>query len=312
MGYVLITPARNEAAFLQLTLESMVRQTVPPVRWIIVSDGSTDGTDELAANYAAQYSWIEVVRMPERRERHFAGKVLAFNAGRARLADIGYDIIGNLDADVSFEPDYFEFLLQKFAENPRLGVAGTPFREGSFQYDFRYTSLEHVSGQIQLFRRQCFDEIGGYLPIPSGGIDLMAVITARMKGWQTRTFTEKWYEHHRKMSSAKHSQLGIAFYSGRTDYTQGCDPVWEVFRSLYQMKHRKPLVLWGAACMLGYFWALLTRAPRVASPEMIKFRRHEQMRRLRQAMQNLLPGFRPMPVDSNPGCQLETQDRRKS
>src|SRR5262245_15928650 len=127
-SYVLITPARNEARFIELTLKSMVAQTVPPLKWVIVSDGSTDGTEEIVSRYAAQHSWIELVRLPERKERNFAGKVLAFNAGRARLADVKYEVIGNLDGDVSFDADYFEFLIGKFSESPRLGVAGTPFR----------------------------------------------------------------------------------------------------------------------------------------------------------------------------------------
>src|ERR1700683_976320 len=94
--YVLITPARNEARFIELTLQSMVAQTARPLRWVIVSDGSTDGTDEIASKYVAQHDWIELIRMPERTERNFAGKVHAFNAGRARVADLAYDVIGNL------------------------------------------------------------------------------------------------------------------------------------------------------------------------------------------------------------------------
>src|SRR2546427_6652048 len=162
--YVLITPARNEAKFIELAIKSVVGQTVRPAKWVIVSDGSTDGTDDIVSKYAAEHAWMELVRMPERRERHFAGKVNAFNAGYARVAGLDHDVIGNLDGDVEFEEGYFDFLLKKFAENPRLGVAGTPFREGSFQYDYRFTSIEHVSGQCQLFRRECFEEIGGYIP----------------------------------------------------------------------------------------------------------------------------------------------------
>jgi poly-beta-1,6-N-acetyl-D-glucosamine synthase len=281
LTYVLITPARNEAAFVELTLKSVVSQTVRPLKWVIVSDGSTDGMDEIVSRYAAEHPWIELVRMPERRERHFAGKVNAFNAGYARVKDLPYDIIGNLDADVSFEADYFDFVLSKFAENPRLGVGGTPFREGSFQYDYRFTSIEHVSGQIQLFRRECFEDIGGYVPIKTGGIDLVAVITARMKGWQTRSYLEKTYLHHRKMSSARHhSALGIAFDKGRTDYTHGCHPVWEVFRSIYQMT-RPPIVLRGMFILAGFLWAMVTRTEKVVPAELVRFRGAEQMHRLR-------------------------------
>lgn len=195
--YVLITPARNEAQFIELTLKSVVSQTVRPLRWIIVSDGSTDGTDEIVNRYAADNPWIELLRMPERRERHFAGKVHAFNAGYARLKDLPYGFIGSIDADISFDQDYFSFLLGKLAEDSDLGLVGTPFKDDSM-YDYRFVSIEHVSGACQLFRRECFEEIGGYVPMKSGGIDHVAVITARMKGWKTRTFTDKICLHHRK------------------------------------------------------------------------------------------------------------------
>src|SRR5664280_392705 len=111
--YVLISPARNEAQFIALTIKSVVSQTARPLKWVIVSDGSTDGTDDIVRKYTADHPWIELVRMPERRERHFAGKVYAFNAGYARMEDISYDVVGSLDADISFDEDYFSFLLGK-------------------------------------------------------------------------------------------------------------------------------------------------------------------------------------------------------
>jgi len=301
LKYVLITPARNEAAFIETTIQSMVAQTLLPLRWIIVSDGSTDGTDDIVKKYAAENPWMELVRMPERQERHFAGKVHAFNAGYARVKDLGYDVIGNLDGDTSFDSDYFEFLMTKFAENPDLGVGGTPFREGDLQYDFRFTSIEHVSGQIQMFRRKCFEDIGGYVPIKTGGIDLVAVITARMKGWQTRTFPEKPYLHHRKMSSANHSTLGIAFDGGRTDYTHGCDPLWEMFRGIYQMT-RPPRIVGGAFCLAGFLWAMMTRAERVVTADIIQFRKVEQRRRLRNFIQGMWLGSHTTPPQPGPSA----------
>ena len=136
-NYVIITPARNEAQFIELTLQSVVAQTVRPLKWVIVSDGSTDGTDDIVSKYMADNAWIELLRMPERQDRHFAGKAYAVNAGRGRLGALEYDVIGNLDADVSFEPDYFEFLMARFAENPRLGCAGTAFREPGMKLQLR-------------------------------------------------------------------------------------------------------------------------------------------------------------------------------
>ena len=243
-SYVLITPARNEAQFIELTLKAVTAQTVRPLKWVIVSDGSTDGTDDIVTRYVALHPWIELVRMPERTERHFAGKVGAFNAGLERVRHLNYDVIGNLDGDVSFDADYFDFVLKRFAENPRLGVGGTPFTEGSFQYDYRFTSIEHVSGQVQLFRRACFEGIGGYVPRKVGGVDHVAVISARMHGWHTRTFPEKTYVHHRQMSTATQHALLVPLRGGRADYVLGSHPLWEVCRCIYQLT-KPPSVLGG-------------------------------------------------------------------
>jgi poly-beta-1,6-N-acetyl-D-glucosamine synthase len=292
LKYVLITPARNEAAFLEETIKAVVNQTQLPVKWVIVSDGSTDGTDDIVNRYAAAHDWIELVRMPERRERHFAGKVGAINAGRERIADLDYDIIGNLDADITIDEDYFRFLLSKFVENPKLGVAGTPFREGTRQYDYRFTSVEHVSGACQLFRKACFADIGGYRAIKTGGIDTIAVITARMKGWETRSFLEKACMHHRVMGTATHGGWTSVFKTGTQDYTHGIDPVWMIFRCLYQMT-RPPYLISGTICLSGYFWGMVSRKEVEVSAEFIQFRKVEHRRRLRKFFSSMLRGKAP-------------------
>jgi glycosyl transferase family 2 len=280
-AYVLITPARNEAQFIELTLRSMVAQTALPLRWVIVSDGSTDETDDIVRRYAADHPWIVLLRMPERAERHFAGKVHAFNAGYERAKELPFDIVGSLDGDVSFEPGHFEFLISRMAENPGIGVAGSPFREGDFQYDYRYSNIENVWGGCQLFRRACFEEIGGYLPLKGGCIDHAAVISARMRGWQTRTFTERICLHHRQMGTALQGALKAKFRMGEKDYSVGNHPVWELSRTIYQMKHR-PLLIGGLAIGWGYCWSLLRRNKVVLSSELVTFVRREQMRRLKR------------------------------
>ena len=300
--YVLITPARNEARSIEETIQSVAAQTVLPLRWVIVSDGSTDQTDEIVRRYAARHDWIELVRMPERRERNFAGKVGAFRAGLARVQNLEYDVMASLDADITFEKDYFEFLLGKLAADPSLGLVGTPFRELSGEmYDYRFVSIEHVSGACQVFRRECFQAIGGYTPVKGGGIDHIAVISARMRGWKTRTYTEKSCLHHRDMGTAQRGPVAARFRLGNKDYALGSHPLWEVFRSVYQMS-RKPFVLGGLALGAGYFWAWVRRRERPVSAEFIAFHRGEQMERLRK--------FFRRSNKSDPSNRKDKQDTR--
>jgi len=281
LRYVVITPVRNEAQFVELTLKSVVAQTVRPLIWVIVSDGSTDGTDEIVKKYASDHPWIELVRMPERQERNFAGKVHAFSAGYDRVRSLEYEIVVSLDGDISFDENYFSFLLGKLSSDTALGVVGTPFQEVSGQtYDYRFVSIEHVSGACQVFRRKCFEAIGGYQPVKGGSIDHIAVISARMKGWNTRTFTEKVCLHHREMGTAQTSVLKARFQSGIKDYTVGNHPLWELFRTARQMSFA-PVIFGGLTLGAGYLWASLRGVERPVSDDLIDFHRKEQLRRLK-------------------------------
>jgi len=284
---VLITPARNEAQYIEGTIVSVIGQTIRPSKWIIVSDGSTDRTDEIVKRYLVDNPWIELVRMPERRDRHFAAKVSCFNCGYEKVGNCSYEVIGNLDADITFKASYLEFLLQKFAEDPVLGVAGTPFVEGAESYDYRFTSEEHVSGACQLFRRKCFEEVGGYKPIKGGGIDWVAVTTARMKGWKTRTFTEMVCYHHRPMGTASSGKLKAWYNLGRQDYYLGGHPLWEISRACLQMRNR-PYVLGGIFLLAGFVWAFITRTKRPIDADLVAFHQTEQMRRLRFAARRIM------------------------
>ena len=282
LKYVVITPARNEEEFIELTLKAVAGQRVLPTKWVIVSDGSTDRTDDIVSEYASRHPWIELVRMPERAERHFAGKVHAFNAGYAKARDLEHDVIVSLDADITFEDDYFAFLLEKLSVDQALGLVGTPFRELSGEtYDYRFVNIEHVSGACQVFRRECFEAVGGYMPVKGGSIDHIAVITARMKGWKTRTFTEKSCLHHRPMGTAGRSLLRARFKLGMKDYSIGNHPMWEMFRTVRQMS-MPPALTGGLALAAGYLWGTVRQVPRPVSPDLVAFVRREQMLRLRQ------------------------------
>ncbi len=292
--YVLVTPARNEAAFIAKTLESMIQQTVPPLKWVIVDDGSTDDTAAIVARYLPSHSWIELLRRPARKERHFAAKVEAVNAGLGRMAGLDYEICGNLDADTSFGPDHFEFLLSRFQADPKLGVAGTVFCEdGGYRSDRdSFEGRTHVSGQCQLFRKECWNGIGGYVPNPGGGVDWMAVITARMKGWKTQSFRERSFYHHRKLGTAERGRLAAAFAYGAKDYQLGGHPVWEACRVGYRMA-RPPYLVAGASLGAGFAWAWLRRVPRPVSAELMRFHRGEQMAKLRAILRAAAARRRP-------------------
>jgi glycosyltransferase involved in cell wall biosynthesis len=281
MKYVLITPARNEAALIQKTLESMVTQTVLPERWVIVDDGSTDHTTEIVEGYVRCHPWIELLRRPQRLERSFAGKAHAFNAGLERVKSLTFDVIGNLDADISFDPDYMEFLLQKFSEDRNLGVAGTPMVEADFDTlrDSFYNEND-VYGACQLFRRACFEDVGGYTPVKWGGIDWIAVRTARYKGWLTRSFLDKTFFHHRPMGATETNIWRARFDYGRKDYFLGNHPLWQVFRVAFQML-RRPYGIGGVLLLSGYLYSLITRVQRPVAPELLAFHRREQLERLK-------------------------------
>jgi glycosyltransferase involved in cell wall biosynthesis len=288
ISYALVTPARNEEAYLEAVVQSVISQRIPPKKWIIVSDGSTDRTDEIARKYAAQYDWIEVVRMAEHRDRNFAAKVSCFNAGYEHLKGIEYDVIGNLDADITFDEDYFAFLLAKFAENLRLGVAGTPFvEEGYSSADDSYEGGDHVAGGCQLFRRECFEEIGGYPSVKAGSVDKIAVVTARMMGWETKSFREKKFFHHRKLGTGGSSTWMAAFSYGKRDFRMGRHPLWESFRVVYRMT-KKPYFIEGALLMAGYVWAAVRREERPVSRDFVAFVQKEQMARLRMILKSAL------------------------
>lgn len=267
----------------------MVTQTLLPQRWVIVDDGSTDSTSEIVQDYVRRYPWIELIRRGQNVERNFGAKVHAFNAGLERALSLSFDVIGNLDADISFDSDYLQCLMSKFSDDSRLGVAGTPFTEDG-GYDTARDSFEgenHVAGGCQLFRRQCFDDVGGYMPNPAGGIDWIAVTTARMKGWKTRSFPEKRFHHYRTLGTAGRSGTAASFSYGEKDYYLGGSPVWQLFRVAYRMT-KKPVLIDGLALLSGYCWAALRRMKRPVSGELMRFHRGEQMKKLKAIFRTLL------------------------
>ena len=295
MKYLLVTSARNEAKFIETTIRSVVSQTLAPERWVIVDDGSTDDTAVIVEKYLKNYRWIELLRRPNRPDRSFTGKALAVNSALEHVASLSFDVVGNLDADVSFGPDYMAFLMDKFAADPELGVAGTPYTEAGYDSGKdSFAGQNYVSGPCQLFRYTCFQEIGGYVKSRSGGIDWIAVMQARMHGWKVRSFPEKRFHHHRPMGTAEKGKLAAIFAYGQKDYYLGGSPIWQLFRVAYRIT-KKPYVTGGLALLFGYSWAAIRRVKRPVSAELVRFHRRDQMQKLKAI---LLSGSGLKKVDS--------------
>jgi biofilm PGA synthesis N-glycosyltransferase PgaC len=281
MKFVLVTAARNEAAYIELTIRSVIEQTVLPEKWVIVSDGSTDQTEDIVKKYLPDHPWMELLVRPSRTDRSFSGKAHAFNEGCKLMAGIEYYVIGNLDADVTFDRDYFEYLIKEFEEDEKLGVAGTHYVEGTFHsFEDSYINEEHVNGAVQMFRKACFEQIGGYVTTSMGGIDWIAVTSARMHGWRTRSFPDRVFNHLRKIGTEESTILRSGFNSGRKDYYLGGHPLWLVFRSAYSMT-RKPYLAGGMCLLAGYIWAWVSCVDKPISRDLQRFHRAEQMVRLK-------------------------------
>ena len=291
MKYALASSSRNEEKYIALTLESVTRQTQLPERWIIVDDGSVDGTGEIADEWAKKFPWIQVIHNPKREGRSFAAKANNVNSAFAKLQGDGVDFgaVGNLDTDTSFAPDYMAFLMQKFDADPKLGCSGTPFTQDG-GYDSTKDSFEgenYVAGPVQLFRRECFKEIGGYVGNPAGGVDWIAVMMARMKGWTVRSFPDLRYHHHRSMGTAERSEVKALFSYGEKDYYLGNSPLWEIFRCTFRLA-KKPYLAGGVALFAGFIWAAIRRVRRPVSVELVRFHRADQMNKLKNIFRSML------------------------
>jgi poly-beta-1,6-N-acetyl-D-glucosamine synthase len=288
--YVLVTAAYNEEASIEKTIQSVVRQTVKPLHWVIVSDGSTDRTDAIVSGYAREHAFIQLHRLSEGHKRNFGAQVDAIHAGCAQLQAraLDYAYIGNLDADICLEPAYFAELIGRFESNPQLGLAGGYICEADAQGVFRSRSLngvDSVAHAVQLFRRECFEAIGGYLPLKYGGPDWHAEVTARMKGWSVCSFPDLQVQHLRPTGSADHWRRD-RIRKGKMDYALGSHPVFEIVKCARRVFSEPPIVLGALLRFSAFAWCYCVGEPRPVSKEFMEFLRKEQMARVCA----LLPG----------------------
>ena len=276
--YVIITPARDEEAHLQETIESVVAQTIRPIEWLIVNDGSTDRTGEIIHKYSARYPWIRAIHRTNRGFRKAGGGVVdAFNDGYRQLTTKDSDYIVKLDGDLSFEPNYFEKCFNHFANETRLGVGG-----GVMCYiqngkkSFEANPAFHVRGATKIYRRACWDAIGGFWPAP--GWDTMDEVKASMLGWTTRSFPELHLLHHRYTGAADGTWANLV-KNGRANYVCGYHPVFMLLKCLRRLGY-KPYIVGSVALLYGFLSGYTQRIPQVDEPETIKYLRKQQLARL--------------------------------
>lgn len=288
---VIISPCRDEAQFVELTLRSVVNQTRPPDRWIIVDDDSRDATPDIVSCYAANHRWIELVRRKRGGERQLGpGVVSAFNAGLAHLGDGPFDVIAKLDCDLEFGPACFAAILAHF-NDARVGMASgtTSLKVDAQLVSERYTAY-HVPGQAKFYRRACFEQIGGLQPIY--GWDIIDETDARRHGWVTLSDPTIQIVHNRLQGAALGTLRGRVIW-GRGAYAIGSHPMFALARGIYRMAER-PWLIGGVAFLWGFFSGYFDPAVRRAhDPDLVRYLRREQRYRLLHA--NQIP-----PVESLP------------
>ena len=282
LSYALVTAAYNEASLIEKCILSIVSQSVRPKTWIIVSDGSTDGTDDIVKRYASDYEFIQLHRISEDHPRNFAAQVNAINRGLLLLENTDYDLVGNMDADITLEPDYFAKLSEKFESDPTLGLGGGAICERSGKGSFterRGNSVFSVAHACQLFRRECFKAIGGaYPPLPYGGPDTYAEIVARMKYWRVASFADLKVFHHRRTGSVGGVLRGW-FRQGKMDYSLGTLPSFEIFK-LARRTLVKPYLVGSIARLAGFVDSYWRGEKRAVPEDVVVYFRREQRQRL--------------------------------
>ena len=279
---VLISPVRNEEHFIEGLIESLAAQTIKPVEWLVVDDGSTDRTPEILEKAAQKYDWIHIEKKENRGFRAVGpGVVEAFYYGYERLNTKDYDFIGKLDGDIKLPPKYFETLLSFFSSDRYLGAAsGKPFLEENGQLIMERMSDEMVAGQINFYRRQCFEDIGGF--VREVHWDGIAYHRARMTGWRTCSIEhpDLNFIHQRLMGSSEQGILNGRIRWGRGQYFMGTHPLYIFAIGVYRMVE-KPWIIGGILIVLGYFKAMLESMPRYDNIEFRKSLHAWQMARLK-------------------------------
>ncbi len=279
MKYVVITPVRDEAGNVERTIASMSAQTILPERWIVVDDGSTDGTGEIRDKHADR-SWMTVVHRENRGYRAAGGGVVeSFDAGYQLLRGDAWDFLAKLDGDLSFDADYFERCLKAFEHDHKLGIGGgtvCKLASGHIEVDSIGDPPFHVRGATKIYRRSCWEQISPLARAP--GWDTIDEVRANQMGWSTRTFSDLQVVQH-KPTGAADGRWRNWFKNGFANYMTGYHPLFMLAKCVKRAP-RSPLLVESAALWAGFCSGYIKRIPRACDRDAIRFLRRQQMRRL--------------------------------
>lgn len=279
--YVVITPVRDEAQYVEKTVASVIRQSVLPSQWVIVDDGSTDGTSEILDAHVAQNNWIKVIHRGNRGYRAAGGGVVeAFYAGYSGLTDPNWDFIVKLDGDLSFAPDYFEQCFKMFAADEKLGIGGgtvCKVDNDQLKVDSVGDPPFHVRGATKIYRRECWNMISPLVRAP--GWDTIDEVKANLHGWNTRTFSELRLIQHKPTGNADGNWRNW-FKNGRANYVTGYHPLFMLAKSVKRTFLNKPFFVESVALMAGFCSGYINGVPQAPDEEAIRYLRQQQVRRL--------------------------------
>lgn len=291
--YIIITPVHNEEDLMEQVIESVIAQTVLPDKWLIVDDDSTDGTRAVIDKYIDGYDFIEYFHLQRSDiKTYYSRRINVILASVKHIQNANYDFIAFLDADLTMEPTYYENILSEFDRNPELGIASGIYEnciDGKLHKVVRDKENISTPGGLQVFRRECYDAIGGHVPLPYGGSDALMGILARMKGWTTRCFPEYKTIHYRPIGVRfGKGALRVKFKQGMQEYDLGTNPMFMVAKSLRRNFNEMPYFFAGLFRLLGFLYLLFKRQKRMISTETIKYVQREQLGRLSATFSRML------------------------
>jgi glycosyltransferase involved in cell wall biosynthesis len=276
--YVIVTPVRDEQEYIENTIKSVISQTLQPLQWIIVNDGSTDNTGAIIENYAKAIPWIKAVHRLNRGARVAGGGVIeAFYDGYHSIDSQKWDFIIKLDGDLSFDADYFEKCFRKFDRDPKLGIGGgviTHLIDGTSEIE--ESPLFHVRGATKIYRKACWDAIGRLIQAP--GWDTLDEVKANMLGWKTQSFPDIKLIHHRFTGQADGAWRNW-IKNGTANYISGYHPLFMYLKCLKRI-FQKPYVLGSVGLFYGFIKGYIKKIPQIDDKELIHYIREQQLRKL--------------------------------